>query len=142
MVPRLIKSVGFGWAIRITAFFILALMAITNLTIKSRLPPKEDAAPKWHLNHFMKNFKEAPFNLTVLASFFFFFAMFIPLNYLTVFARHHGMSRDLANYLVSILNGVSVIGRILPSYFADKIGRYNVSSCAQYMSLSKDSVVC
>ena len=51
--------------------------------------------------------------------------MFFPMNYITVYGMHMGMSADLANYLISILNAVSIFGRILPGYIGDKLGRFN-----------------
>ena len=36
------------------------------------------------------------------------------------------MLQYLANYLVAILNGASVIGRTVPNIIADKVGRFNV----------------
>ena len=39
MVQRLVVEVGFGWTMRICAFLILGLLVITNLFIKSRIPP-------------------------------------------------------------------------------------------------------
>ncbi|KAL1971168.1 hypothetical protein VTN77DRAFT_120 [Rasamsonia byssochlamydoides] len=70
--------------------------------------------------------------------------MFIPLTFIVVEARAHGMSTRLANYLVPILNGAryclqlyihnvlsltlstSIIGRTVPNALADKLGHFNV----------------
>ena len=109
---------------RITAFLILGMMIIANLTLKSRLPPKGWTPLK--LSDFLKHFKEPKYSVSVIAAFLFFFGMFLPFNFIVVSARRNGMSSSLANYLVSILNGVSVFGRILPGWLGDKLGRYNV----------------
>jgi predicted MFS family arabinose efflux permease len=71
MLRRLIISVGFGWAMRITAFLILFMCVIANLTLKSRLPPK--GYTPWRFDDFFRHFKEVPFTLLVIASFLFFF---------------------------------------------------------------------
>jgi hypothetical protein len=39
MVVHLIPEVGFGWALRICAFLILALLIFANLTVRSRIAP-------------------------------------------------------------------------------------------------------
>jgi MFS family permease len=39
MINRLIRKVGYGWAMRISAFLILALLAIAIVTAKARRPP-------------------------------------------------------------------------------------------------------
>jgi MFS family permease len=36
------------------------------------------------------------------------------------------MEDNLAFYLISIINAASVVGRILPGFFADKLGPFNV----------------
>lgn len=41
-------------------------------------------------------------------------------------ALKQGMSHNLANYLVPILNAASIFGRILPGILADRVGRFNV----------------
>jgi len=123
MVQRLIAEVGFGWAMRIAAFLILALMIFANLTIKSRIPPH----PKpWSLMEFVRPLQELPFVLTASGSFFFFMGMFLPINYIILEATSVGMGAGLAQYLVSILNAASLFGRTIPGYVADKIGRFNM----------------
>ncbi|RMZ86348.1 hypothetical protein DV736_g6427, partial [Chaetothyriales sp. CBS 134916] len=52
--------------------------------------------------------------------------MFIPITFIVAEARSKGMSAPLANYLVPILNGASIIGRTVPNALADKVGHYNV----------------
>ncbi len=44
------------------------------------------------------------------------------------------MSANLAGYLVSILNAASVIGRILPGYIGDRLGRFNTMTVLTYFS--------
>jgi MFS family permease len=70
MVERLVPQVGFGWTIRISAFLILGLLVIANLTIQSRLPPQPR---KFDIMDFIQPLREMPFVLTTLANFLFFF---------------------------------------------------------------------
>jgi len=67
MVQRLIPQIGFGWTMRTCAFIILALMVITVLTVKSRIPPM---AKPVKLQDFIDPWKELPFALLSLGSFF------------------------------------------------------------------------
>lgn len=55
--------------------------------------------------------------------------MFLPMTYILLQAEAAGMSPTLVSYLLPILNGVSIFGRIIPGIVADKIGRYNVMVC-------------
>ncbi|CUS08116.1 unnamed protein product [Tuber aestivum] len=123
LIQRSIPQVGYGWTMRITAFVILGMMIIANLTLKSRLPPK--GWTPLRLSEFLKHFKELAFSMSVVAAFLFFFGMYLPFNYIVVSAKRNGMSISMANYLVSILNGTSIFGRILPGWLGDKLGRYN-----------------
>ena len=131
MVQKLIPEVGFGWAMRISAFIILALLAYANVTVKSRLSPMKKP---WGIMEFLTPFKEPPFSLTVLASFLFMFGMFIPFTFVILAAQHDGMGPNLAGYLLSILNAVSIFGRTLPGFIADKVGRYNTMIVTAAMS--------
>lgn len=101
MVERLVADLGFAWAMRISAFLILGLLLYANLTIKSRLPPTKRP---WSIMEFVDPFRELPFALVVVASFLFFFGMFLPFTFIILEAHYQGMSRSLAAYLISILN--------------------------------------
>jgi len=66
---RLIPEVGFGWAIRICAFLILALLVGANLTVTSRIPPTKRP---FRIQAFIKPLGELPFALLTAAIFFFY----------------------------------------------------------------------
>ncbi|KAH8199072.1 hypothetical protein TruAng_006759 [Truncatella angustata] len=122
MLDRLTQTIGFPWAIRVVAFMFLGLCGITCLTVKSRLPPR----PKpFHIRDYLKPFREPAMCLNMVAGFFFYWGMFLPFNYLTLQATAAGMSPSLVPYLLSILNAVSIVGRIIPGFTADKLGRFN-----------------
>jgi MFS family permease len=57
---------------------------------------------------------------------FFGFGLFIPFNYIPAAAQALGMSASLSIYTIAILNAVSIFGRILPGFVADKVGRFNM----------------
>jgi MFS family permease len=75
MVERLVREVGFGWTIRISAFLILGLLVIANLTIKSRIPPQPR---KFDIMDFVQPLRELPFVVVTLANFLFFFGKVYP----------------------------------------------------------------
>ncbi|RAH57317.1 MFS monocarboxylate transporter [Aspergillus piperis CBS 112811] len=131
LVDHIITRHGFGWAMRICAFLMLGLLAVTNLTVRSRLRPKPTALT---LTSYFKGFTDVPFVLVTLASFLYSMGMFIPITYMVTYGEHVGMSTGLAGYLVSTFNAASGIGRILPGYAADKLGNFNISICAAGLS--------
>ena len=131
LTEKVIERSGFGWALRASSFLILGLQIYANLTVKSRLPPTRTP---WRILDFLKPYLEMPFLLTVLASFFFFFGMFLPFTFIILSAEYNGMSARLAGYLLAILNAVSIFGRILPGFIADRLGRYNAMIVTSFLS--------
>ncbi|KNG85115.1 monocarboxylate transporter [Aspergillus nomiae NRRL 13137] len=123
MLSRLLPRIGFGWSLRISGFMVLAMLIIANLTVRSRIAPVPRPVK---LTDYIGPFSELPFILLMLASCCGFFAMFVPINYVIVEAQEDGVNRDLAGYLLTILNAASLPGRILPGYLGDKLGRFNV----------------
>lgn len=131
MVQRLVDEVGFGWSMRAAAFLILGLLIYANLTVRSRIPP----TPKpWSIREFVTPLGELPFFLVVAASFIFFFGMFLPFNFIILYAEANGMSMRLASYMLAVLNAVSVFGRTLPGWIADRLGRFNTMVVTSFLS--------
>ena len=131
MVQRLLPQIGFAWSMRAAAFLILGLLVIANLTVTSRL----EHTPK-RLNPIMlfKPLRELPFALLVASSFFIFLGLFLPFAFITLTGIATGMDPYLASYLIPVLNAVSIFGRILPGYLADKFGRFNIAVTMCYVS--------
>ena len=63
-----------------------------------------------------------------------FFGFFVPLFYTSVWATSLGFSENFAFYLISILNGASLFGRILPGFVADRYGPFNILTLAAFVS--------
>ncbi|KAF2762425.1 monocarboxylate permease-like protein [Pseudovirgaria hyperparasitica] len=123
MVNRLVVQIGFGWTMRALAFLLLGMVSVGILTVKSRLPPLKQPLA---LMDFIVPWKEMPFLLLGIGSWFLYIGGFIPFTFIIVQARAQGMSTGLAGYLVSILNGASTFGRIIPAHFGDIIGVFNI----------------
>ncbi|KAM5443534.1 hypothetical protein MferCBS31731_001307 [Microsporum ferrugineum] len=123
MVIHLIPKWGFNWAMRACALLILCLLIFTNLTLKSRLLPSKRP---WNISELTQPMREPAFLALAAAVFFYYWGMFLPVTYIVVAARTKGMSQDLANYMVPILNAASIVGRTVPNVVADKLGRYNI----------------
>ncbi|KAJ5174344.1 MFS transporter asaE [Penicillium canariense] len=131
MVTKLIPQVGFPWAMRICAFLILALLAVSNLTLKSRLTHTKKP---FDIMNFVRPLKDLKFVVTVAACFCFFWGMFLPFTFVITQAQRYGMSQNLSQYLIPILNAASILGRTIPGYLADRVGRYNVMIIFSYLS--------
>lgn len=101
MVNRLIKEVNYGWAMRISAFLILFLLIIANLCVTSRFPPKPHSPTKEEL---LRPFTEAKSLFVFGGAFLITFGVFIPITYIVIEAQASGMSANLAQYLLAVLN--------------------------------------
>ncbi|KAI0965533.1 monocarboxylate permease-like protein [Xylaria arbuscula] len=122
LMSHLIPMIGFPWTVRILGFIVLLFCGLASFTVKSRLPPR----PKpFHFAELITPFKEIRFTLTVIASFFFFWGLYLPFNYLNIQAQQQGVNPTLIPYLLPIVNAVSIPGRIIPGILADRLGRYN-----------------
>ncbi|KAF7935921.1 uncharacterized protein EAE98_002141 [Botrytis deweyae] len=113
-------KLGFGWSVRIIGFIMLAVLGISCTTIRARLPPRKKSF------FLPAAFKELPYITLLVSAFLMMLGVFIPIFYLPSYAVQYGMSTELASYLISILNGASFFGRVIPGILADKIGRLNM----------------
>lgn len=113
------ESLGFGWTVRIIGFIMLALLAISSATVRPRLPPRRGKILM------PSAFKEVTYSVFIASMFLMYWGLFTPFFYLTEYATAHGMSANLASYILSILNAASVFGRLLPGVLADKVGLFN-----------------
>lgn len=131
MVTRLVEEVGFPWAMRTCGFLILFLMIIAIFTIRPFSPPQPHPVTRAQL---VKPLKEPNFLLLLTGFVLLSYGFFAPINYLPSQAISAGMSTSLAQYLVSMFNAGSLIGRLVAGFLADKVGRYNCYIVVCYMS--------
>ncbi|KAM0388222.1 hypothetical protein ACHAQC_009832 [Fusarium culmorum] len=124
MLSHLFKLVGFGWTMRAVGFLFLALMTISCLLIKANGIPKPRP---FKISDYQRCFKEPVMVLAMTGGFLFFWGMFLPLNYIIIQAKSSGISPDLVPYLLPLINGISLIGRLTGGALADAIGQFNWS---------------
>lgn len=116
IVRQLLPQVGFGWTVRTLGFVILALDMATFSVLRTRLPPRRSGAiVEWSA------FKEKTYLFYVFGMFFNFWGLYFAFYYVGAFARRHtGLSYQNSIDLLILMNGVGMIGRLLPAYLADK----------------------
>jgi len=138
------RGISFPWTIRIIAFTMLPLIAITCATVLPPATAKSTSEDTPAASHSEKPKKKAdlsllksPVFLTFCAGLgIFYLGMFSPYFFLTSYAVNGGMSTSFAFYLVSILNAASLVGRVSAGWFADKYGHFNVCSlCGLFSAL-------
>ncbi|SPO03675.1 related to monocarboxylate transporter 4 [Cephalotrichum gorgonifer] len=107
-------DIGFPWTLRIMGFIMLATYLPCLLWYKTRLPPRTSGP--WIDT---SAFTELPFMLFTGSMFLNFWGLYFAFFYLGTFARDQmGITEPI--YLLMLLNGVGVIGRIVPTIVADK----------------------
>ncbi|KAM3479795.1 hypothetical protein MY5147_001568 [Beauveria neobassiana] len=131
MVTHLIRLVGFGWAMRTSAFVNLFLLTIPNITVRCFQPPVPKKVTGAQL---AKPFRELDYVLVACGFLFLTYGVFVPLNYLPVQAASTGMDSNLVQYLLPILNAASLFGRLFAGFGGDKIGRFNILIGCCYLS--------
>ncbi|KAJ0161567.1 Riboflavin transporter MCH5 [Colletotrichum tanaceti] len=131
MMQSLFPRIGWGWTIRAVGFICLLLCGASNFLIRSRLPPARNASP--HPDP--RIFRNPAFSLTTAGIFLMEFALFIPLTYISSYMLSEGFSESFAFSILPILNAGSVFGRVLPGWWADKVGPFNSNMVATLLSI-------
>lgn len=101
---------------------MLITLLISLLGMRTRLPP----GPARKLLD-IGALHEPPFVLFTSGMFFGFMGLYIPFFYVQSFAIETNVMRpDLAFYMLAVMNGASVFGRIIPNFIADRVGPLNI----------------
>ena len=144
-IDRLINdpSIGFPWTMRIVGFIMIpcfifscavarspkkATTSVENQDMNQRggeNTNEQKEALQSHKAEALTLWRKPSLQLLCLAMFIIYFGMFAPFFYTTSYAVEKGFSTSLAFYTVSIVNGASFFGRVLPGIVADKYGKFN-----------------
>lgn len=114
-------GIGFGWTVRVSAFVMAPVLAFSAVAIKARLPPRK--------SRFLlpEAWTSSLFTLLVGANFCLLATMLAPLFFIPTYAvLRCGTDELLASYLIAVVNGASIPGRIFPGVASDKLGRLNM----------------
>lgn len=127
-IPLILRATfpkyGYAWSLRILGFIFTFCFVIGNLLMRARIPPTAAAKKKGIIS--LSIFGDLRFSLFTISVFGFELVLFGGLGILPTYATlATDFSPDTGFYLISVLNGVSCLGRIFPGYLSDKIGRFN-----------------
>ncbi|OAK94189.1 MFS monocarboxylate transporter-like protein [Phaeosphaeriaceae sp. SRC1lsM3a] len=122
IAQQCIPRIGFPWTIRIIGFLMLISNAITIALFRTRLPPRKTGPiADWD------SFKEAPYSLYCTAMFFSFWGLYFAFFYIGSYARNVlGASYQESINLLLVQVCMGFLFRLLPTYYADKVGSLNV----------------
>ncbi|WPH02835.1 Hypothetical protein R9X50_00570300 [Acrodontium crateriforme] len=115
-------GIGFPWATRVIGFIALATLIVSNAVMKVRvLPAGRRKFFDWTA------LTEVPYVTFVLGGFLSFIGLYAPFFYVQSYAIEEGIAdKNLAFYFLAIINGLSVFGRIIPNFIADRVGPLNM----------------
>lgn len=128
----LISKVGFPAAVRWSALIIGISGTIACIFMRSRLPKKQ-----WdHRQQFvdLSFFKDGTFAVYCIGTFLVVWGLFAPWDYLPSMSLRHNFSQDEAVYTIVVLNGTSILGRIIPAYLGDRFGRFNCVTLVAFLN--------
>ncbi|KAH8883443.1 MFS monocarboxylate transporter, partial [Thozetella sp. PMI_491] len=121
---RLFYQVGFAWTTRVLALLCLFTFTVALLTIRRRFPTKPISMAKVLPD--LSAFSHGGLALTSLGVFFLEWGLFVPFSYLPSYALSQHLSSEFSYSLLSVVNAAAVFGRLIPGYYADRLGRFNV----------------
>ncbi|KIV79898.1 hypothetical protein PV11_07439 [Exophiala sideris] len=126
--PLILKSsfpkYGYAWSMRILAFMIMGCLILANILMKPRLPPSPAAKKQKIIS--LDLFGDLKFTLFTITVFGFEIVLFGALGILPTYASYSGRyPADTGFYIIAVMNGFSCVGRIIPGYASDFIGRFN-----------------
>lgn len=121
-LQKLFRTVGFAMATRIIGCIMIFCCILSVILVRSRLPPR----PGQTVWPSIGIFRDPAYLSITLGTFFMEWALFVPIAYLASFALSTGaMTPEFSYQLIAVLNGGSSIGRWVPGYIADRLGRFN-----------------
>ncbi|KAI1505676.1 MFS general substrate transporter [Biscogniauxia marginata] len=127
---KLQSRIGFGWATRVLGFILLVTSLVPLLIMKLRTMPIRTRSLIDY-----GAFKDIPYLLLNLSLFFGFMGLYIIFYYIQLFVLDWtSISPSLAEYLLVIINGSSLAGRLIPGYYANKIGSINMQTIMAVVS--------
>lgn len=118
-------SVGFHSGVRASAGLVAGLLIISLLLMKPRYPQNTKKAASI-LNNYRVFLCDIPYVIMIFATTLIFSGMYYPIFFLQLNAIENGIAPQLAFYTITILNGSSVVGRVIPNLFVPRFGPFNV----------------
>jgi len=116
MVETLLPRIGFGWTIRALAFLMLGIQVVCFILLKPRLPPRKSGPYiEWAA------FRELPYTFFTVGMFLIFWGIYTAFYFVGEFGIDTlGISKSASINILLMMNGVGIIGRMVPAWLADR----------------------
>ncbi len=140
IIPLMLRATfpryGWAWSIRILAFTFLPFLMIGNVFVRGRLTPKRPSTREekasmmsFHL------FANPDFTFLTVAVFGIEIVLFGALGLLPTYATTQRYSSETGFYLISVMNGISCLGRFFSGFLSDHAGRFNTLLLMIFLTL-------
>ncbi|KDR74832.1 hypothetical protein GALMADRAFT_564664 [Galerina marginata CBS 339.88] len=123
LLNQLSQRTSFANAIRVTAALNGVMLLASNFLMKTS-PTQQGLISR--NPDFRAIFTDSAYLVSIASAFCINLGLFFPYFYLQLYAVDLGIDSTEAFYSIAIVNAGSVLGRLLPNFFADKIGPYNM----------------
>jgi predicted MFS family arabinose efflux permease len=108
--------------VRVFAIIVASSLVVVILVMKPRLAPGGKRV-FWDPTAL----RDVPYLIFVAGNFAMNLGLYVPFSYISTFATDKGLAdAGLALYLVAIINGGSLFGRVLPTLLATRVGPLNM----------------
>lgn len=152
MLRSLYPSIGYSDSMVIVASLCVIFSITSILLVRDRVEVFEDehvtvtskqARLKSTLKNMLNfsNFRELKYLYFVIAMFFNEFSIIIVITYIATYGRVRGLTDSSTYLVVTVMNASGIIGKIIPMYLSDKIGRYNTMILTVILMLISQFVV-
>jgi len=135
ILSALIPKVGFTWTMRIMALVMAPFAVAGWIIMRGRLPSCTSKSRKLSFMPDLRVLLTTRMSIMTIGALFIELGLFIPLTYVASYAVSHGMSTKVAYRMVTLLNVGSLLGRWLPGWAGDKMGRFNAQIIALVLCL-------
>ncbi|RAH46068.1 putative MFS monocarboxylate transporter [Aspergillus brunneoviolaceus CBS 621.78] len=122
ILRRCFGQYGWAWSLRIIALVALACYALGIFLVKGRLPASTQSGATIDLTVF----RSPRLCFLAVAVFAFEFIIFGCASLLPTYVRYASLALDVQYYSLTVLNSMSLLGRVLPGLAADLFGRFNI----------------
>ncbi|CEL10141.1 Putative Monocarboxylate permease homologue, mch4 [Aspergillus calidoustus] len=131
LLRHLFPTYGWKWTIRVIAFIALVCYSAGTALVKGRLPP----SPLNRATIDVRAFKSPRLGFLALAVFAFEFIIFGCAALVPTYVRYAGLAGNTQFYSLTLLNSMSLVGRVVPGFLADLVGRFNILLSLVIMTL-------
>jgi MFS family permease len=138
VIPLVLRAAlpkyGYAWSIRILGFVFAACLIMANLLVRPRLKPSAEAKKVDIFS--LELFGQPSFSLLTVSVFGIEVVLFGALGILPTYASFGtDYPPETGFYLIAVMNGVSCLGRIIPGFVSDIVGRFNVLGVMMVITL-------